>query len=192
MGILIGMRKAFFIDRDGVVNVEVDYLHRPEDVILIDGLGEALGSIHRAGYLAVVVSNQSGVARGMYTMQDVKAVEDRICELLRQSGSDVPDAFYYCPHHKKGIVPELAVDCDCRKPKPGMFLQAARDWEIDPAQSYMIGDRMSDLHGGMAAGCANAVLVLTGYGENDAETARSEGFPVKPSVLEAVEFLLGK
>ena len=186
------MRKAFFIDRDGVVNVEVDYLHRPEDVILIDGLGEALGRIHRAGYLAVVVSNQSGVARGMYTMQDVKAVEDRICELLRQSGYDVPDAFYYCPHHKKGIVPELAVDCDCRKPKPGMFLKAARDWEIDPAQSFMIGDRMSDLHGGMAAGCANAVLVLTGYGENEAETASSEGFPVKPSVLEAVEFLLEK
>ena len=186
------MRKAFFIDRDGVVNVEVDYLHRPEDVILIDGLGEALGRIHRAGYLAVVVSNQSGVARGMYTMQDVKAVEDRICELLRQSGSDVPDAFYYCPHHKKGIVPELAVDCDCRKPKPGMFLQAARDLEIDPAQSYMIGDRMTDLQAGQAAGCAAEVLVLTGYGKNEQDTARAAGFMIAENILDAVNQLLKK
>ena len=192
MEIVIGMRKAFFIDRDGVVNVEVDYLHRPEDVILIDGLGEALGSIHRAGYLAVVVSNQSGVARGMYTMQDVKAVEDRICELLRQSGSDVPDAFYYCPHHKKGIVPELAVDCDCRKPKPGMFLQAARDWEIDPSQSYMIGDRMTDLQAGQAAGCAAEVLVLTGYGKNEQEAARTAGFMIAEDLLDAVNDLLKK
>ena len=186
------MRKAFFIDRDGVVNAEVDYLHRPEDVILIDGLGEALGTIHRAGYLAVVVSNQSGVARGMYTMQDVKAVENRICELLRQSGSDVPDAFYYCPHHKKGIVPELAVDCDCRKPKPGMFRQAARDWEIDPAQSYMIGDRMSDLQAGQAAGCAAEVLVLTGYGMNEQDAARTAGFRIAEDLLDAVNGLLKK
>ncbi len=186
------MRKAFFIDRDGVVNVEVDYLHRPEDVILIGGLGEALGRIHRAGFLAVVVSNQSGVARGMYTMNEVKAVEVRICELLIQSGSDVPDAFYYCPHHKKGIVPELAVDCDCRKPKPGMFLQAARDWEIDPAQSYMIGDRMSDLLAGQAAGCAAGVLVLTGYGKNEQEAARTAGFTTAENLLDAVNGLLKK
>ena len=187
------MRKAFFLDRDGVINVEVDYLHRPEDVILIEGLGEALGKIHAAGYLAVVVSNQSGVARGMYTMQDVKAVEERICELLRQSGCDVPDAFYYCPHHKKkGTVPELAVDCDCRKPKPGMFLQAARDWKIDPAQSFMIGDRMTDLQAGQAAGCAVNVLVLTGYGKNEQEAARAAGIPVAETLLDAVNYLLKK
>ena len=135
---------------------------------------------------------QSGVARGMYTMQDVKAVEARICELLRQSGYDVPDAFYYCPHHKKGIVPELAIDCGCRKPKPGMFLQAARDREIDPAQSFMIGDRMTDLQAGQAAGCAANVLVLTGYGKNEQEAARAAGIPVAESLLDAVDHLLKK
>ena len=186
------MNKAIFLDRDGVVNVEVDYLHRPEDVILIPGLAAALRLIHAAGYLAIVVSNQSGVARGMYGMDDVKAVEEQICRMLKAEGPDVPDAFYYCPHHKKGTVPELSFECECRKPKPGMFLKAKDDWQLDLSQSYMVGDRMSDLHGGMAAGCANAVLVLTGYGENEAETARSEGFPVKPSVLEAVEYLVKK
>ena len=186
------MRKAFFLDRDGVVNVEVDYLHRPGDVILIEGVGEAVDKIHAAGFLAVVVSNQSGVARGMYGMPDVKAVENRICELLRQDGHSVPDAFYYCPHHKKGTVPELAFDCDCRKPKPGMFLQANRDWEIDPSKSFMIGDRMSDLHAGLAAGCAESVLVLTGYGKNEQETACGEGFRVEPAILDAVNYLLKK
>ena len=186
------MRKAFFLDRDGVVNIEVDFLHRPEDVILVDGAGKAIDMIHAAGFLAVVVSNQSGVARGMYGMQDVKAVEDRICELLRQDGHSVPDAFYYCPHHKKGTVPELAFDCDCRKPKPGMFLQAIRDWEIDASKSFMIGDRMSDLHAGQTAGCAESVLVLTGYGKNEQETARGEGFRVETSILDAVSCLLKK
>lgn len=186
------MRKAVFLDRDGVVNEEVDYLHRPEDVILTPGLAEAVRKIHEAGYLAVVVSNQSGVARGMYGMADVKAVETRICELLKQQGGEVPDAFYYCPHHIKGTVPEYSFDCDCRKPKPGMFLRAIADWRIDPAQSYMIGDRISDLQAGKAAGCAESVLVLSGYGKNCEEQALAEGWTVKPSVPDAVEYILEK
>ena len=186
------MRKAVFLDRDGVINKEVDYLFRPEDVVLIPGLAEALRKIHESGYLAIVVSNQSGIARGMYGMKDVKAVENRICELLRQQGAEIPDAFYYCPHHKKGIVPEFSIDCECRKPKPGMFLQAAAEWRIDLPQSYMIGDRMTDLEAARAAGCADAVLVLTGYGEHEADQARTEGLAVKPAVLEAVEYLLKK
>ena len=186
------MRKAFFLDRDGVVNEEVDYLHRPEDVVLIPGLGEAIRQIHAAGYLVVVVSNQSGVARGMYGMSDVKAVEARICELLKQGGNEVPDAFYYCPHHKKGTVAEYAVDCDCRKPKPGMLLQAMREWEIDASRSYMIGDRLTDLQAGRAAGCAGGVLVLTGYGKNEQDAAREAGIPVEPALPEAVRFLLKK
>ena len=100
------MNKAFFLDRDGVINVDVDYLHRPEDVVLIPGTAEAVNRIHAAGYLAVVVSNQSGVARGMFTMDAVKSVEKRIGELLAEQGAAL-DAFYYCPHHRNGIVPEL-------------------------------------------------------------------------------------
>ena len=186
------MRKAFFLDRDGVINEEVDYLHRPEDVVLIAGLGDAIRKIHEAGYLAIVVSNQSGVARGMYGMNDVKAVENRICELLKQKGNEVPDAFYYCPHHKNGTVAEFAIDCDCRKPKPGMFLQAVREWNIDAARSYMIGDRLTDLHAGRSAGCAEGVLVLTGYGKNEQDAARAEGIPVERSLPDAVDYLLKK
>ena len=186
------MNKAIFLDRDGVVNVEVDYLHRPEDVILIPGLSAALRKIHAAGYLAIVVSNQSGVARGMFGMDAVKAVEARICELLRQSGSEVPDAFYYCPHHVKGIVPEFSFQCDCRKPRPGMFLQAIREWGIAPSLSGMIGDRLTDLQAAKAAGCADGVLVETGYGKNLVQQAAAEGWHVEPSVLEAVEYLLKK
>ena len=186
------MRKAFFLDRDGVVNVEVDYLHRPEDVILVPGASQALRMIHAAGYLAIVVSNQSGVARGMYGMDEVKAVENRICELLRQQDGEIPDAFYYCPHHQKGVVPEWSFDCECRKPKPGLILKAVSDWKIDPAQSFMIGDRMSDLHAAEAAGCRDGALVLTGYGEHEAEHARAEGWAVEDSILEAVKYLLKK
>ena len=186
------MRKAVFLDRDGTVNVEVDYLHRPEDVVLIPGTAEALRKLHEAGYLAIVISNQSGVARGMFGMDAVKAVEKQICALLKQQGPDIPDAFYYCPHHEKGSVPEYSFACECRKPKPGMFLHAAADWQIDPAQSYMIGDRMGDLKAGDAAGCAESILVLTGYGANCAEEARADGRTVKPSILEAVEYILEK
>ncbi|MBO4647188.1 MAG: HAD family hydrolase [Lentisphaeria bacterium] len=186
------MRRAIFLDRDGVVNEEVDFLHRPEDVVLIPGLGEAIGKIHAAGCLAIVISNQSGVARGMFGMDAVKAVEARICELLRQAGSEVPDAFYYCPHHVKGTVPELSFECNCRKPKPGMFLQAIREWGIDPAVSSMIGDRLSDLQAAKAAGCADGVLVETGYGKNLVDQAAAEGWHVEPSVLPAVEYLLKK
>ena len=186
------MRKAIFLDRDGVVNVEVDYLHRPEDVILIPGLTEALRKIHEAGYLAIVISNQAGVAKGMFGMDAVLSVEKRICELLKEQAADLPDAFYYCPHHRAGVVPEYSFDCNCRKPKPGMFLRAVADWQIDPAQSYMIGDRMTDLQAGKNAGCAESILVLTGYGKNCEEQARSEGWPVKGAILDAVEYILKK
>jgi len=186
------MRKAIFLDRDGVVNVEVDYLHRPEDVILTPGLPEAVRKIHDAGYLAIVISNQAGVAKGMFGMDAVLSVEKRICELLKGQGADQPDAFYYCPHHRDGVVPEYSFDCGCRKPKPGMFLRAAADWQVDPAQSYMVGDRMSDLQAGKNAGCAESILVLTGYGKKCEEQALAEGWPVRPSVLEAVEYILEK
>ena len=157
------MNKAIFLDRDGVVNAEVDYLHRPEDVILIPGLSAALRKIHAAGYLAVVVSNQSGIARGYFTEAELKAVDARMNELLEAEGAHI-DATYYCYHHKKGIIPEYAVDCDCRKPKPGLFLRAAKDLDIDLANSFMIGDKESDLEAGLNAGCKGVALVRTGHG----------------------------
>lgn len=154
------MNKAFFLDRDGVINEEVDYLYQPEKVVILPGVADALRKLRAAGFLAIVTTNQSGVARGMYSEADVAAVHRRIDELLAAENARV-DAYYLCPHH-----PEFTGKCDCRKPLPGMLLRAVAEWDIDPAVSAMVGDRLSDLKAGRAAGCAAEYLVLTGYGQN--------------------------
>ncbi len=183
------MKKAFFLDRDGVINVEVDYLHKPEDVVLCRGAADAIRKIHAAGYLAVVVSNQSGVARGMFTLREVKSVEEKILELLGDASAR-PDAFYYCPHHKDGTVSGLAVECDCRKPKPGLLLKAIRDLGIDPSASFLVGDQLSDLRAGEEAGCKAVVMVATGHGSKNLEKALTENRIVKQGLPEAVDYLL--
>lgn len=159
------MNKAFFLDRDGVVNAEVEYLYEPEKVVILPGVAASLRLLRERGFLAVVVTNQSGVARGMYGEPDILAVHDRIRELLAAEGAAV-DGFYYCPHHPKHGAP-----CDCRKPQPGMLLAACRDFDIDPARSAMVGDRLSDVAAGRAAGCRASYLLKTGYG---LETIRKE------------------
>lgn len=183
------MKKAFFLDRDGVINAEVDYLYKPEEVVLCPNVGKAIRKINQAGYLAVVVSNQSGIARGMFTLREVKAVEQKICEMIAPENARL-DAFYYCPHHKAGVVPQLAVECDCRKPKPGLLLNAIRDLGIDPSASFLIGDQLSDLRAGEDAGCKAVVMVTTGHGPENLEKAQAENRIVKPGLLEAVEYLL--
>lgn len=182
------MNKAFFLDRDGVINVEVNYLHTPEETVLNEGTAEAIRKINEAGYLAIVVSNQAGIAYGMYGMDDVKKVENKIRELLAPAKID---AFYYCPHHpEKGVIPEYTIDCSCRKPKPGMLLQSAADFDVDLSQSFMIGDRLSDIHAGDAAGVKASVMVLTGHGHKELAKAQQEGQIVKDDILRAVEYLL--
>ncbi len=166
-----------------MVNTEVDYLSDPEKVEIIAGVPEALRRLHAAGYLAIVVTNQSGVARGMYAETDIHRVHERIQELL---APERIDAFYYCVHH-----PKHSEDCDCRKPAPGMLLRAAREHDIDPALSYMVGDRMSDLEAGVAAGCAGTVLVRTGYGEITIANGIPAGTVVAGDLLAAVELELG-
>ena len=189
MKALTEAKKLCLLDRDGVLNVDKDYLYQAEDVEWISGSLEAVAWLNRQGYRVVVVTNQSGVARGYFTEDVVKKLHDWMAEEVKKAGGEI-SAFYYCPHLPGAVVKQYDVMCECRKPKPGMFLHAAADWQIDPAQSYMIGDRMSDLHAAKSAGCAGGVLVLTGYGPNCAEEARSEGWPVCPSVLDAVEYLL--
>ena len=178
------MKKAFFLDRDGVINEEVDYLFQPEKVVILPGVIPALRRIHESGFLSIVVTNQSGVARGMYGESDVKAVHDRIRELLVAAGVTV-DGFYYCPHH-----PKFGSPCTCRKPQPGMLLAACRDFDIDPACSAMVGDRISDIEAGRAAGCRANYLLKTGYG---LETIRKEdisGIEVAEDLPDAVERFL--
>ena len=121
------MNKAFFLDRDGVIVEEEHYLSDPAKVRLCPGCIEAFRKIADAGYRIIVTSNQSGIARGYFTFADVAAVERRICDLLVAGGAPLPLAWYYCPHHTKGTVMEYVRDCNCRKPHPGMLLQAAED-----------------------------------------------------------------
>ena len=151
------LKGAAFLDRDGVINEEVHYLHEPEKTVLVPGVAEALNLIRKHGYLAVVVTNQSGIARGMYGEAEMHSVHAKIKELLAPDGADF-DAVYFCPH------PPTA-ECDCRKPQPGMLLKAAKDLGIDPAISFMVGDRAGDIEAGTQAGCKATYLVRTGYGE---------------------------
>lgn len=151
------MRRAAFLDRDGTINVEVNYLHRAEDLQLITGVPEAIARLNRAGWFVVVVTNQAGIARGYYTIEQMHALHDHIAAVLAQHGAHV-DAWMFCPHH-----PEFSGVCDCRKPAPGMLLDAAHRFEIDLARSWLIGDSAGDLGAGAEAGC-RTVLVRTGYG----------------------------
>lgn len=180
-------QKACFLDRDGVVNVEVSYLHEPEKTVLEEGIVEALQAVHKAGFLAVVVTNQAGVARGKYPESDINKVHEKLQELLAAYGEKI-DAFYYCPHH-----PEHTGKCSCRKPNPGMLLQAAEELDIDLAQSVMIGDRMSDVNAGRNAGCKKSYLVRTGYGMETLAKTPSPGCPVADNAYTAfMDFMAEK
>lgn len=138
------IRPAAFFDRDGVLNIDKGYTHRPDDLVLMDGAAEAVRLLNEAGFYVFVVSNQAGVARGYYTGKAVEQFHIRMQEALMGEGAHI-DAFYYCPHHPEGQIKDLSIACDCRKPKPGMLEAAAREWPIDLERSFLIGDTDSDL-----------------------------------------------
>jgi D-glycero-D-manno-heptose 1,7-bisphosphate phosphatase len=137
-------RAAAFLDRDGVLNVDHGYTHKPEHLEWIDGAPAAVRLLNEAGYYVFVITNQSGVARGYYKETAVQQFHAHMQDALRAQGAHI-DAFYYCPHHPDGTVKELAVRCRCRKPEPGMLEQAAREWPIDPGRSFLIGDKDDDM-----------------------------------------------
>ena len=154
-------QKAVFLDRDGTINNYVGFLRNIEDFSLVDGVTEAIRRINESGYLAIVVTNQPVIARGEISVSQLNEIHNKMETLLGQDGAYV-DAIYYCPHHPHkgyaGEIPELKVDCDCRKPKPGMLRQAAEKFHIDLSQSWMIGDSESDIRAGQAAGCRTVLL----------------------------------
>jgi D-glycero-D-manno-heptose 1,7-bisphosphate phosphatase len=155
-------RPALFLDRDGVINVDVGYLHRPGDLALIDGSAEAIARVNRLGVPVVVITNQAGIGRGYYDEAAFRAVQAKLEQVLAERGAHL-DGCYFCPHHPVHGVGRLRVACDCRKPKPGLLLQASRELGLDLAASLLIGDKDSDLEAGRAAGCTT-LLVRTGYG----------------------------
>ena len=157
--------KAVFLDRDGTIIVDKDYLADPFEIELIAGTVAALQKLQSHGYKLIVVSNQSGVARGKFTTDSVENVNRSLSELLAQKNVMI-DAFYYCPHYVKGIVPEYAVPCQCRKPAVGMVEEAIHQMHINPRISYVIGDKLSDVHLGKFIG-GKSILVRTGYGREE-------------------------
>ncbi|WP_386692578.1 MULTISPECIES: D-glycero-beta-D-manno-heptose 1,7-bisphosphate 7-phosphatase [unclassified Lonepinella] len=154
------MKKAIFLDRDGTLNVDHGYVYQIDDFQFIDGSIEALKELKSMGYLLVVVTNQSGIARGYFTEEQFLQLTEWFDWSLADRGVDL-DGIYYCPHHPDGKG-EFRQDCDCRKPKGGMLLQAIKELNIDPSKSFIVGDKIEDLQAGMEANVANKVLVKTG------------------------------
>jgi D-glycero-D-manno-heptose 1,7-bisphosphate phosphatase len=147
------LRSAAFLDRDGVLNVDHGYVCKSRDFEWIAGAREAIRYLNDAGYLTVVVTNQSGIARGYHTEPEFRALHRWIDERLRDSGARI-DAVYFCPHLPDAVLPMYRNECECRKPRPGMLLQAVRELDIDPASSFLIGDEASDCAAAAAAAIA--------------------------------------
>ena len=162
-------QKAIFLDRDGTINKYVGYLRTPEQFELLDGVGEAIRKINLSGYLAIVVTNQPVIARGEVTVDGLQEIHNKMETMLGKEGAYL-DGVYYCPHHPDkgfaGEVEELKVVCECRKPKAGLLLKAAKDFNIDLSQSWMIGDSENDVLAGKNAGCKTALIGETDYGQN--------------------------
>ena len=156
------MDRVVFLDRDGTINQEVHYLHKPEDLVLLPGVPEAIRALREAGFRIVVVTNQAGVARGYYTCQEVEHLHAYLNELLEKDGAHI-DYFFYCTHHPEHGIGEYKIECDCRKPGTGMFKMAEQYYQIDKAHSYMIGDKLLDVEAGRNYG-VHSILVGTGYG----------------------------
>lgn len=185
-------RPAVFMDRDGTISEEVGYVNHLSRYRLLPDALEAVRLLNHAGFLAVVTTNQSGVARGYFSEALVGQVHDRLLAWAREAGARL-DAIYYCPHHPHEGEPPFRADCDCRKPRPGMIRRAAREHDIDLSRSYVVGDTRADIEAGAAAGVPG-ILVLTGYGrglvEHQGDRMRVAPIAVRENLLDAVRFIL--
>lgn len=167
------LRRAVLLDRDGVINEERDYVHRIDDFVLLPGVVPALQNLQAAGWALVVVTNQGGIGKGLYTESDMNALHAHLRALLAAQGVRL-DGIYHCPHHPQGLGALRRADCDCRKPRPGLLLQAARELGLDLAASVLVGDKRSDIDAARAAGAGWALLVRSGHGVPDADVAAAD------------------
>jgi len=186
------MWEAIFLDRDGTIVEDAGYIRAPRDIRLIAGAVAAIKRMNDAKIPVIVISNQSGVARGLLTEDDVALCNQELQEHLQKVGAHV-DKFYWCPHHPKNDFAPYAMDCECRKPKPGMLKRAALDFGIDLTRSAIVGDKASDIGAGLAVG-AKTVLVLTGSGKDEHSSWQEEFKPnfIANDLAHASDFLLAK
>jgi D-glycero-D-manno-heptose 1,7-bisphosphate phosphatase len=181
----MNFRKAAFVDRDGVLNVDLGYVYRHEDFQWLPGAVDALAALQNAGWALVVVTNQSGVARGLYTLEQMQALHAQVTAELLALGITL-DGIYACPHLPNAALPQYRLDCDCRKPKPGLILQAAQAHDLDLAASALFGDKPSDIAAGRSAGVAHCCLI------GDRATAAACGADAhSASLIDAVQTMLG-
>lgn len=181
-------KRAVFLDRDGTINVEKDYLIDPKEFEFIAGVPQALKRLQDAGFLLVIVTNQSGVARGYFDLDDVHRLHDHMCQLLRDYGVTI-NRIEICPHHPNQGAGEFRRECDCRKGRPGMLLRAATDLQIDLKRSFMVGDKLADVDAGLAAGC-RTFMVLTGYGAVQQRNVSDRSVTVLSALTDVVEDIL--
>jgi D-glycero-D-manno-heptose 1,7-bisphosphate phosphatase len=182
-------RKAIFLDRDGTINEDTGYVSSPDELIIYSWAAEAIRLINGSDFMTVIVTNQSGVARGLCTEETLGLIHSRLTGELGRQGARI-DAIYYCPHHPRIGDVRYRIVCECRKPRPGMLLRASDQHHIDLTSSYVIGDKTSDLElaGGVGA-CA--ALVLTGYGRETLAGGRGPDI-IADNLLEAVKRILDK
>ncbi len=181
---------AVFLDRDGTLIEEAGYLDRLERLVFFPYSVDAVRALNRSGFTVVVVTNQAGIARGLFKESFVGEAHGHIRERLAAGGARI-DGFYYCPHHTEAVVEAYRRACDCRKPGPALFRQAAAEHDIDLTRSFAIGDRWHDLQAGQAVG-ARGVLVRTGYGRTDEASPRQGVEPavIADNLIEAVTWIL--
>ena len=160
------MNKAVFLDRDGVITKEPPYYaHKIDQLELIPKSAEAIRLLNKSGFKVIVVSNQAGVARGYYQEKDIEIYNREMEKKLEEENAHI-DAIYYCPHHPDVAIEKYKINCDCRKPKPGMLKRAKKDLDLDLKCSFLVGDKISDIEAGYQAGC-KTILVLTGQGNDE-------------------------
>jgi D-glycero-D-manno-heptose 1,7-bisphosphate phosphatase len=191
---LFGSKRAVFLDRDGTINEQMGYVNHPDRFVLLPGVGRAIARLNRADLAVVVVSNQSGLARGYFPEELIEQVHRKMIQGLEKDGARL-DGIYYCPHYPRATLAKYRVDCDCRKPRPGMLVKASEELGLDPARSFVVGDRSSDLEAARAVG-ATSVLVLTGYGRGELEYVlpqkRVQPDWVAEDMNSAVDWILGR
>lgn len=185
------LRPAVFLDRDGTVNVEVDYLADPAQLELIPGVAKAIARLNAAGLAVVLVTNQSGIARGMLSEERLAEIHERLAEMLAPEGARL-DHIEYCPHHPTIGGERYGRECDCRKPAPGMLRSACEALELDLERSWVVGDSLRDLSAGETLG-VRGILVRTGKGQAQLDGLRAGARPpqVAADLAEAVEIILG-
>lgn len=188
-------KAALFLDRDGLINRMVNYdgkwdsPQKPEDVRLVEGIADVIKWANSKKILAIEITNQSGVAKSKQTPEIAQTIEERVQALLKEKGARI-DRVYTCPHHPKGVVPELTMECECRKPKPGLLLQAAKELNIDLTKSIFLGDKDSDIQTGKAVNCQTIIYLHEEDEPQKVSAAKSSSADYKVTSLSEVASIL--